>query len=327
MPARANAEKFRTVLEKNTFYFVDHAFEDRYDAQIVGGLTNLLYNVQEKVRQFGIKKEFFDELLQHPNGLVALLTLNGFSIEQLKHLITIVRIVRDASLDQLMLREKWSKQDSDDSLIREWSTETIEKLALTDPFFRAGLVNLFFEGLSNPRLAAALPLFELRKLSIKKLDFQVDSMIDTLVRYKVKGSRTAIHENNPETVIGHLLSEMGISYESGDLSVLIRESFDQKRTMDFIIPDNQSPRLIVESSYLSTTSSGQGDKAKTEIQIRNLISKYYPQAQFIGFVDGIGWYVRQSDLERMVSAYDDVFTFHPDELERFRQILIKEFTR
>ncbi|MDO9579497.1 MAG: hypothetical protein Q7J06_02860, partial [Bacteroidales bacterium] len=63
---------------------------------------------------------------------------------------------------------------------------------------------------------------------------------------------------------------------------------------------------------------GQGDKSKTEISIDSLIKEHYPEARFLGFVDGIGWYVRKNDLRRMVSAYEDVFTFHQEELERFK---------
>ena len=81
----------------------------------------------------------------------------------------------------------------------------------------------------------------------------------------------------------------------------------------------------MESSFLVTTSSGQGDKSKTEISIRSLIAEHYPAAKFIGLVDGIGWYARQNDLKRMVSAYDDVFTFHADELNRFREMLAEVF--
>jgi hypothetical protein len=69
--------------------------------------------------------------------------------------------------------------------------------------------------------------------------------------------------------------------------------------------------------------SGQGDKSKTEISIDALLKKHYPKAKFIGFVDGIGWYVRKKDLKRMVAAYEDVFTLHQDELQRFRE-LVKE---
>ncbi|MCL4280321.1 MAG: hypothetical protein KJZ60_11700, partial [Ignavibacteriaceae bacterium] len=78
---------------------------------------------------------------------------------------------------------------------------------------------------------------------------------------------------------------------------------------------------IIESSYLVTTSSGQGDKSKTEISIDALLKQHYPKSKFIGFVDGIGWYVRKGDLKRMVSAYEDVFTFHEDELRRFKELL------
>jgi len=36
-----------------------------------------------------------------------------------------------------------------------------------------------------------------------------------------------------------------------------------------------------------TTSSNQGDKSKTENNIRTLILKHYPDTLFYGFVDGI----------------------------------------
>ena len=139
-------------------------------------------------------------------------------------------------------------------------------------------------------------------------------MIDTLIRYKEKGSYSG-PENNAETVIKNLLNEMKINSESG---VKLKEHApNEKRTMDFIIPNQEDPQII-ESSYLQTTSSG--DKAKTEIAIRNLL-KHYPNAHFWGFVDGIGWYVRRKDLGRMVEAFEDVFTLEESELTRFREAL------
>jgi len=105
------------------------------------------------------------------------------------------------------------------------------------------------------------------------------------------------------------------------LGELITNAPDTKRTMDFIIPNKKTPRIIIESSFLVTTSSGQGDKSKTEISIQKLLKQHYPKALFVGFVDGIGWYVRKEDLKRMVAAYEDVFTFHKDELQRFADFL------
>ena len=131
-------------------------------------------------------------------------------------------------------------------------------------------------------------------------------------------------KNNPETLIELILDKYKIPFERGDLSELVENAPDQKRTMDFIIPNKHNPRIIIESSFLVTTSSGQGDKSKTEISIDKLIKEHYPKAKFIGFVDGIGWYVRKGDLKRMVGAYEDVFTFHKNELDRFEKFLLSE---
>jgi hypothetical protein len=170
-------------------------------------------------------------------------------------------------------------------------------------------------------LVDTVPLFELKKLSISKLKFEIPEMIDTLIRYKEKGSYSGMKENNPEILIEALLNNLHISFECGDLGELIQNAPDSKRTMDFIIPNKRNPKIIMESSYLATTSSGQGDKSKTEISIDALIKKHYPAAHFWGFIDGIGWYVRKNDLKRMVVAYEDVFTFHPEELKRFQKQL------
>jgi hypothetical protein len=317
-------EKFQTVINKNTFYFFNPEFEARYEIQNLNALNNLLQLVQAKVQQEGIKKDFFEELLLQENGLKALLALNGFSNESLKRLTTFLRIVDDPSLDILTHKKQWLKKENKEE-IKEWSDAIIEKLVATNQYFRKGLVNLFFEGSSNSLLGKVLPPFELRKLSIDKLSFRPEPMIDTLVRYKEKGSYSGLKENNPETIIEILLDELGLNYTNGDLQSLVGVVDDKKRTMDFIIPDQKKPKIVAESSFLVTTSSGQGDKSKTEISIRDLIAEHYPAAKFIGFVDGVGWYARQNDLKRMVSAYDDVFTFHPDELQRFRQMLKEVF--
>jgi len=250
------------------------------------------------------------------------LALTGFSNEYLKRLTTLIRIVNDTELDKLVMKEKWFKETKTDN-IQEWSDSTILKFIKKDKFFRKGLINIFFEGASIPFLANTIPLFELKKLSISKLKFEIHELIDTLIRYKEKGSYSGKKGNNPETLLVNLLMQLGIEYEFGDLSELINNAPDNKRTMDFIIPNKDNPKVIVECSFLATTSSGQGDKSKTEISIDALIKQHYPNAKFIGFVDGIGWYVRKGDLKRMVSAYEDVFTFHPDEIKRFENLLFE----
>jgi len=318
--ARSVEDKFQTVIQKNTFYFFNSKFEENYEGYI-NSLKETLLIVKNKVETEGLKKDIFEWLLtEKENGLKALLALTGFSNEYLKRLTTIIRIVDNPELSNLVYKEKWYNEKNPDN-IQEWSDETILKLIQNNEYFRKGIINVFFEGASIPFLTNTIPLFELKKLSLSKLKFEIPELIDTLIRYKEKGSYSGKKENNPETVVAEILEKLGITFETGDLSELIANAPDIKRTMDFIIPNKKNPLIIAESSFLVTTSSGQGDKSKTEISIDSLIKEHYPQASFIGFIDGIGWYVRKGDLRRMVTAYEDVFTFHNDELKRFEQIL------
>jgi len=321
--------KFKRVIEKNTFYLYDRDFEERYEGYI-SSIKETLLVLRNRIATQGLKKEFFIELIQNKkNGLRALLALTGISNEYLKRLITLIRVIDDEELNKLTLKDKWQESTEKDSEsgISEWGDSKIANLIKNNKYFAEGIVNIFFEGSTVPVLTQALPLFELKKLSVEKLEFKIESLVDTLIRYKEKGSYSGKRENNPEVLIENILDDLGISYVSGDLEKLVGVLDEEKRTMDFIIPDQKDPLIIVESSYVVTTSSGQGDKAKTEINVARLIKKYYPKALFIGFVDGIGWYVRKNDLKRMVGAYDDVFTFHKEELNRFRELMLEIFNK
>jgi hypothetical protein len=313
--------KFKTVIDRNTFYFFNQKFEEKYEGYL-GTMKDTLLVVKNRIETEGLKKDIFEDLLaKKENGLRALLALTGFSNEYLKRLTTMIRVVNNQELNALVYKDKWTK-DKDVSNIEEWSDGVIQNLIHKNEFFRKGIVNIFFEGSSVPFLASTVPLFELKKLSISKLKFEVPEMIDSLIRYKEKGSYSGMKENNPEIVIESILDKLKIPFDTGDLRELIKKAPDSKRTMDFIIPNKKDPKIIIESSYLVTTSSGQGDKSKTEISIDKLIKEHYPDAHFWGFIDGIGWYVRKNDLKRMVVAYEDVFTFHKDELERFEKLLM-----
>lgn len=316
-------EKFQTVIEKNTFYFYDREFEEKYEGYLKTLNESLLF-LKNEIETKGLIKDIFIEfLLENENGLRALLALTGFSNESLKRLITLIRVVENEKLSKLTLKEKWCPEE-DLETIKEWSNGKIEKLLKNSNHFREGIVNLFFEGGTLLFLAETMPLFELKKLSLEKLKFEPSSMIDTLIRYKEKGSYSGKSGNNPETVIANLLNKLEVSYQTGDLAELITNAFDTKRTMDFIIPSKDNPKVVVESSFLVTTSSGQGDKSKTEIAINFLLKQHYPDAVFIGFIDGLGWYARRNDLRRMVAAYEDVFTFSEDEIARFERLIIEK---
>jgi len=315
-----NNIKYNRIIQKNTFYFVNDKYETKYESNIMEIRDSLLL-LKNQIDKNGLDKRIFADLLRKQNGLKSLLTLTGLSKESFKRLVTLIRIVDDPELSKLTLRSKWAGNVEGE--IEEWSDSKITSVMSNNEDFLDGIVNLFFEGSTVPFLVRTIPTFDLKKLSISKLSFKIPELLDTLVRYKEKGSYSGKKETNAETVIQSLLESLNITFQKGDLQDLVNNEAELKRTLDFIIPSKKDPKIIIESSYLVTTSSGMGDKAKTEIGVKKLLSKYYPQASFIGFIDGIGWYVRKRDLQRMVKAYDDVFTFHKDEIQRF-EIYLKQ---
>ena len=309
-------EKYQIILNNNTYYFFNTAHEEEYEANIVQ-LCELLASLKRLVDTQGLTKELFvDFIQQRDQALKALLILTGFSRESLLRLITFVRVVDDSTLNRALRRTDWAGESFD----REWTERHIIKLSQTNRSFAECLVTLFFEGATYDVLKRALPLFELKKLSASKLNLNVNDLIDTIVRYNVRGAYIASRLNNPEILLDALLKKPGYKFEKGRLPNVSRE-------MDFIIPNKNRPKVIVESSYVVTTSSAMGDKAKTEIAVAKEIQSYYEYATFVGFVDGIGWLARQNDLKRLLSAFDNVFTYAPEELDRFIEFLNDVFGR
>ena len=310
--------KFRIVLERNTFFFHNDKFEENYEGYI-SSITSLLLLLKDKIEQAKTNNQrkdiVVDFIRNNPDGLNALLALLGLSRESLLRLITFIRVVNNPQLRRLVNFSKWGLKEGEfRSEIRE---DYIIELVKKNKLVAVGLINLFFEGNTLPILRQALPLFEFKKLNFSKLDFSPQSLIDTIIRYKTKGSYAAFEENNPTGFIRKILDENGIGYSANQKLKHIR------RSIDFAIPNKNEPKVIAESSYVVTTSSGMGDKAKTEIQVARDIRRHYPKTAFLGFVDGVGWYVRQGDLKRIVSAFDEVFTFRTSELKRFIEFIQK----
>lgn len=312
-------EKFNTVVSKNTFYFYNEDFEEYYEGYI-SSIAQNIFLLKNKMEREGLKESvLLEHITEVEDGIDAILTITGFSKESLQRLITFIRATDDKTLSQLVNKDFWPKED----FKTEWDLYKIKSILKNNQKFAEGIVNLFFKGPTVPVIKNVLPLFEFKKLDINKFSFSIESLVDTIIRYKTKGSYKASREGNPEVVIEEILISQKLTFEKGKFR--IPGAGNIPRTMDFIVPNKTSPNLIIECSYSVTTASGMGDKAKTEKTVADYLKRNYPKVIFVGFIDGIGWYVRRGDLRRMVEVYDFVFTFSKDELERFKNLLTETF--
>lgn len=310
-------EKLKIVYEYNTYFNKIGDFEDKYQSYIEQLVDNVC-EFQKKVKKFGFTKELLEELLLTDDGLNCALIITGFSLEFLCGVVMWMRVMDMGEFETLFYKSKWDT----DPLEKDWSPNKIKKLIKNNYYFRKFIVNLFTEGVNSSSIKKYLPRFEYEKLDAKKFQDIVSvpkSFIDTQVRTREKGSYAASKENNCEVLIENILKELNIPFTRGDLPLLTKNNSSRKRTMDFIIPNKDNPISIMESSFVQTTASGMGDKAKAEIQVGGIIRKDYPNAHFDGFIDGVGWLRRPKDLLRMCEAYDDVYTYHPIQLERYKR--------
>lgn len=303
-------EKLNTVISKNTFYFYNKEFEENFESHI-SSLAQNIFLLKNRIESEGLKESvLLEHIINVEEGLDGILIITGFSKESLQRLITFIRVVEDETLSNLVNKKYWPRED----FTSEWGLDKIKNLIKTNKEFAQGIVNLFFKGATVPIIRKILPLFEFKKLDIKKFSFSVEALVDTIIRYKTKGSYKAARRGNPEVVIEKILKSYNLTFEKGKLKNI-------PRTMDFIVPNKRAPKLIIECSYSVTTASGMGDKAKTEKEVADSLKRNYPEAIFVGFVDGIGWYVRRGDLKRMIDVYHFVFTFHKEELDKFEKLL------
>lgn len=136
---RSDADKFTTIISKNTFFFHREAFEDKNEVYL-NGVRETLFLLKNEISNNGLHKETISKLLaEKEDGLVAILALTGFSNEFFKRLITVIRVVDDDELSKLVFKSDWDDELSTENL-NEWSDKKIHNLIRRNESFRNGIV-------------------------------------------------------------------------------------------------------------------------------------------------------------------------------------------
>jgi hypothetical protein len=317
MTTRTIDEKWQTIIGMNTLVLVNKKFEDEVDKNIERLISETV-ELQLELKKFGCNEKVIGDLIEKNNGLILLSTYTTLSLELLQGIITSIRLKDDEDYNTFFNKDKWNTNILVNNKIKNWGIKKIQKLIQTNKYFKECIVKIFINGYDN--------------LELKNYSDKINSIItlhpevmDSMLRKKLKGSNAAKKENNAELKIEDILNRHNIPYTRGDLRLLFENEKTRKRTSDFIIGTKDNPLLILECSYQHTTSSSMGDKAKAENGVTDLVKKHYPKAKFVGFIDGVGWVNRSEDLKRLCEAFDDVYTFHDNELKRFEETLKEIF--
>jgi hypothetical protein len=116
------ASKFKKVIERNTFYFQNYEFEQENEAYVHSMLQEIL-NLKDEIDKNGLNREIFVRLLREKeNGLDVLLTITGFSQENLLRLLTFIRVNDDKELARITNKNLWFKDGNKE----EWKISQIK---------------------------------------------------------------------------------------------------------------------------------------------------------------------------------------------------------
>ena len=146
------------------------------------GLANILSNLAVQTEGEFIRRELVDDALASGDGLRAILVLNGFSMATLVSIVHLARTRDDEKLRKLLRFKDWNiSKFSNTKFV--WDADRIKRQVKEDAAFRAGIVNLFYEGVTLSVLHDHFPPREMKKLSIQRMSFEPFSLIETLVDY------------------------------------------------------------------------------------------------------------------------------------------------
>jgi len=145
----------------------------------------------------------------------------------------------------------------------------------------------------------------------------ISIIVEELIKRAEKGGLSAIEGYSYEDVIEDLLKEHDIKYDRTTKRAKSKRK-EGKRIWDFYIPNRKNAKIVVEISYMITTSSAQ------TIKTEEIASEAKKGKKIYMILDGAGWIARASDTKKYLNTGAKIFTFHPESLPKFIEFIKKE---
>ncbi|HBC3867529.1 TPA: hypothetical protein KD877_003079 [Vibrio parahaemolyticus] len=159
--------------------------------------------------------------------------------------------------------------------------------------------------------------------SFMKLSSQSEDMARYLISsctiFKVRGSVSASGGHIPENILREKLTEMGlkpdVDFNTSDVVIgeeVVTEGGKRKkktRAYDFVLPyktEGWQPKLFIQSQFYAGDSGSVSHKVVDQTSSsRQFTKEKYPDAKFIEYLDGAGYYASlRGDLEHMLTMSD-----------------------
>ena len=291
-PEKISFEEFMDTMMS---FYVDDSFEDKMELEQKQRIkeTRKLYKQIEAISTYDGLEEYIRNDKESLHNLTNLL---GVSEENFKRVVSMIR------------------RNHGDRFVSEWNVKEVRNRMLTDEFYMKEICGLL---LGESDYSQEIPRFVLKQLLIdaKKLKtFSSSKVLPEMIKNSFKGTYSTRVGREIEDLVEDVIKDA-----VGEDYVCRRKVFD--RNIDFVIPDDENPKVLIEVSYMVTTGSGQSTKRETMISVAKEINNRNmhdtDKIIFVNVIDGAGWLARQKDLKRIYNASDYVINMgNLDELKR-----------
>lgn len=280
-----------------TSFYVDQNFENEME-QEQKDRQKETRKIYKKIESISTYEGLCTYIREEKNSLHNLTNLLGLSEENFKRIVSMIR------------------RKNGERFASEWSINETRRKMMGNEFYMREICGLLVGKRDYSRY---IPRFILNQL-----------LIDTR-KLKVFSSSNVLPEMIKNAFKGKYSTEVGRQIENLVEDVIKKHVHDQyccrqkvfERNIDFVIPDLEKPKILIEVSYMVTTGSGQSTKRDTMINVAKRINdkNVYQDDNmiFVNVIDGAGWIARQRDLERIHKASD--YMLNLQNLEMLGEIL------
>ena len=289
---------FEKFIDTMMSFYVDDSFEDKMELEQKKRIkeTRKLYKQIKAISTYDGLEEYIRNDSESLHNLTNLL---GVSEENFKRVVSLIR------------------RNHGDKFVSEWNVREVRNRMLTDEYYMKEICALL---LGESDYSQEIPRFVLKQLLIddKKLKtFSSSKVLPEIIKNSFKGTYSTRVGREIEDLVENVIKDT----VGGDY-VCRRKIFD--RNIDFVIPDDENPKVLIEVSYMVTTGSGQSTKRETMISVAKETSNRNmhdtDRIIFVNVIDGAGWIARQKDLKRIYNASDYVVNL--SSLEKLKEILM-----
>ena len=281
-PEKISYEEFIKTI---TMFWIDRELEDSISREV----NEMVTSMENKLTSINTKEGLIDFIKADKTSLTNILALMEIPEEKFKRIVSLLRKERKFTF------------------ATEWSLDKTRNMMLENPSYMEDICELLMNGINSEKYKRKIPDFY-------RDSFKIDS--STLLRLTNREELTRLakrqievkYNNSVSLVIFKKIEDAikltcdleGITYVKNKTASLFEKNFN------FIIPNENSPRILINCSYNITTSSTQSKFAETFIDARNKARLQNKRIITVAIIEGAGWVGRQSDLKTIFEYADYV---------------------